>query len=236
MILHILSPFGIHTMTPMKYAWLALTLLVLLMQALAGYRASRHICGWLLAIYLGATISDPLRWTKWWNWEMSGVLAALALLATLQHVALTTYFNKALERRHAVVASLGVTLMLVGIAVSAAAESYPQWPKAVYFIRIYAHLSCFALLVGAIAYVVAFRTVQYPVAFHSAIVLAVWFAAETWAGLQKNRAVWFEDQITLDAVKAGCLAVWWWIYRAVDSPRPVPHRPDLSGQLSDRLG
>jgi hypothetical protein len=210
----LLAHLNVHHITPIKEAWVLVTMAVFLLQVFAAsflILTRRHEAVFFEMYLLAASIRDLGHYFSWWGGGFEGLVAFFTVLATTSASIQATYSIRGSQRRyarHAVAIFSGVGTCLAAYLLPTA---YPGYSKGVYFIRLYTNTFCALTLAISLVYICKnwnFKILRDPRSIHATIMM-VWFGTFVWADRHMEVGdAWFPTAMTKLAIQGAALVAW----------------------------
>ena len=191
--------------TPLKRAWLLLTLLSVLLKLIAVVRVPM----WGFKFYLVvASFAAVWQNTDSWGLKSEIVLAASMAVFTFEIVFFSPFGVPHAWARHydrQVAMIFGMTLLIILLFYPP--PPYPGYPKAMYYTHLYSTAVALALIVGSEIQAWDMRA-NMPIFLRWHGLLAIpWLSVAVWAGTVRGRD-WAVVGVTAVAVQIACLIGW----------------------------
>lgn len=215
--------FGVPQLTPITRLWLAGIAVVFvaegaLLLRLWRSRIARQVPAFFcyLATMTAFPASFTARWRLWMEIIVNGwaVLVAVESLARLTRPARDYSWAGLASLRSARKGLLSVAVALVLWAATQSPEPFPEWPKAIYYTRLYTHIGVVSLLAVSLGYSVREKA-ERRYQLHAGCLLA-WMGLLFWTDLQRDplwpSEIWFWKGIATEGMLAGLFAGWFVIF------------------------
>jgi hypothetical protein len=201
----ILTFVGIYHPSPIRYTWAALTLLSIILRALA----IRHVDLFpAFRLYMAATICA----TIFQNSPSWGIVAEILLIIPLALFTVEVLFRESFTVAHYAAVydrqfSALVGLIALGAMMYFVPPPYAGYSHALYYARVYSTEIAFAVVVSTSAFAWSMR-VRVPVFIRThGLLAAAWLGAILWAGAVRGLDRWNVAVIST-AWQVACLIIW----------------------------
>jgi len=190
--------FQIHSLTPIKYAWLAfLALNVAISLALAVRRGPLAFRVYMACAAASMALQKSPLWGMWGEYALL-VTGSIFAGSLLRHLPGKTY-------------ALMIGLAFLGVLIWVIPHPWPLYSHGKFYARLYSSMACCALLLGGLTW-----EWRRPPA--RTLIAAVWFVPPMIASASVNWDVaWWNVQMVNTAIWTACL-LGWFTATASESP------------------